>query len=181
MNNNFDDVYFNEDAIFMERNSRDFKRRVRVIDANSEAVCDFLRSKSLAGGASPSSAVIKEVFYPKYILRENYDVCRIKTPDAEDGKEGGFGGLFSLTFTSKAASEAFFDGLPCYKGPSLGTNFTLACPFTILAHYGELDWAAKYGVEAGLVRISVGMEDRETLLRSFEVALRAAENTISAA
>jgi cystathionine gamma-synthase len=181
MNSNFEDVYFNEDAIFMERNSRDFKRRVRVIDANSEAVCDFLRSKSLAGGAPPSNAVIKEVYYPKYISRENYDVCRIKTPDAEDGEVGGFGGLFSLTFTSKAASEAFFDGLPCYKGPSLGTNFTLACPFTILAHYWELDWAAQYGVEEGLVRISVGMEDRETLLRSFEVALRAAENTISSA
>jgi len=157
----------------MERNSRDFKRRVRVIDTNAEAVCDFLRSRSIAGGAS--SAVIKEVYYPKYITRENYDVCRNHNVDPEDGKTGGFGGLFSLTFTSDPASKAFFDALPCHKGPSLGTNFTLACPYTILAHYGEFDWATRYGVETGLVRISVGMEETAILLRSFETALKAAE------
>ncbi|KAF8966634.1 pyridoxal phosphate-dependent transferase [Flammula alnicola] len=177
LKDNFEDVYFDEDAIYMERNSRDFKRRVRVIDANAEAVCDFLRSKSIAGGA-PAPA-IKEVFYPKYITRENYDKCRIQSVDSEDGKTGGFGGLFSLTFTSIAASKAFFDALPCYKGPSLGTNFTLACPFTILAHFGELDWAAQYGVEEGLVRISVGMEDSQVLLRSFQIALNAAEATLA--
>ncbi|PPQ84908.1 hypothetical protein CVT25_004576 [Psilocybe cyanescens] len=179
LKDNYEDIYFGEDAIYMERNSRDFKRRIRVIDANAEVVCDFLLSRSLAGGASSPATAIKEVFYPKYSTRGNYDRCRIQTVDSEDGKFGGFGGLFSLTFTSLAASEAFFDALPCYKGPSLGTNFTLACPFTILAHYGELDWAAQYGVEQGLVRISVGMEDSGTLLKSFEKALSAAERVAS--
>jgi cystathionine gamma-synthase len=32
-------------------------------------------------------------------------------------------------------------------------------PYTILAHFTELEWAAEFGVEEGLVRISVGMED----------------------
>lgn len=161
----------------MERNSRDFQRRVKVIDINTEAVCDLLQSRSLVAGAL--SPVIKEVFYPKYITPEHYDHCRIKAAAPEAGKGGGFGGLFSLTFTSNTASEAFFDALPCYKGPSLGTNFTLACPFTILAHFTELDWAAQYGVEEGLVRVSVGMEDKELLLRSFETALKAAEEAVA--
>lgn len=168
MNNNFEDTYFDEDAIYMERNSRDFRQRIRLINVNAEAVCDFLRPRSLAGGAS--SPAIKEVFYPKYTTPENYNRCKIV-----DGKTGGYGGLFSLTFTSLAASAAFFDALPCYKGPSLGTNFTLASPFTILAHYAELEWAAQFGVEEGLVRVSVGMEDTDVLLRYFEVALTAAE------
>lgn len=56
-----------------------------------------------------------------------------------------------------------------------GTNFTLACPYTILAHYLELDWAAEWGVDANLVRVSVGMEDKEVLLGWFEAAIRAAE------
>jgi cystathionine gamma-synthase len=51
----------------------------------------------------------------------------------------------------------------------------LACPYTILAHYGELEWAAKFGVEEGLVRVSVGMENKEDLLKLFEKALIAAE------
>ncbi|KAG5732329.1 Cystathionine gamma-synthase [Termitomyces sp. T112] len=173
MDANFEDLYYDEDAIYMERNSRDFQRRISIIDNNTTAVCDFLRSRSVAGGAS--SAVLKEVFYPKYITPQNYEICRIKMP----GVEGGYGGLFSLTFTSNAASEAFFDALECYKGPSLGTNFTLACPFTILAHFAELDWAAQYGVEEGLVRISVGMEDTQLLLRWFDVALKVAEATAS--
>jgi len=84
-----------------------------------------------------------------------------------------------LTFTSHLASHTFFDALSCYKGPSLGTNFTLACPFTILAHYTELEWAAKYGVEEGLVRISVGMEQTSDLLLSFEKALHVAEVAVN--
>jgi cystathionine gamma-synthase len=99
----------------------------------------------------PTIPAIKEVFYPKSITPENYLSCKLL--------EGGFGGLFSLTFTSPAASQAFFDNMPFQKGPSLGTNFTLACPYTILAHYFELEWAAEYGVKEGLVRTSVGMEE----------------------
>lgn len=162
----YEDTYFNEDALFMERNSRDFAQRVRAIDENTHAICAFLRSRSIAGGIS--SAVIREVFYPKYMTPTNYLRCKLP--------EGGYGGLFSLTFTSLVASKAFFDALPCQKGPGLGTNFTLACPYTILAHYTELEWAAEYGVEEGLVRISVGMEDRDLLLRSFDIALKAAES-----
>ncbi|KAG6852478.1 hypothetical protein C0991_011633 [Blastosporella zonata] len=173
MNTVFEDLYYDEDAIYMERNSRDFQRRIRIIDTNTSAVCEFLRSRSVAVGAP--SAVIKEVFYPKYITAENYEHCRIKSP----GAEGGYGGLFSLTFTSTAASRAFFDALPCYKGPSLGTNFTLACPYTILAHFAEMDWAVKYGVEEGLVRITVGMEETQLLLRWFDIALKAAEGAAS--
>lgn len=180
MDSNFEDVYYDEDAIYMERNSRDFWRRIRIIDANAEAVCGFLRSRSAAGGTP--LGVIKEVFYPKFITRRHFEHCRVKPrTNDKDGKymAGGFGGLFSLTFTSDIAAHAFFDALPCCKGPSLGTNFTLASPFTILAHFTELDWAAQYGVEAGLVRISVGMEDAKVLLQWFETALKAAESAVA--
>ncbi|KAI0690811.1 PLP-dependent transferase [Cerioporus squamosus] len=169
----FEDVYFDEDAIYMERNSRDFRRRIAVIDDNTLAVCELLHARSLAAPSPPANAVVKTVYYPKWITPHNYDKCRVRGPDGQFA--GGYGGLFSVTFTSLEASKVFFDTLPCMKGPSLGTNFTLASPYTILAHYAELDWAAKWGVEEGLVRVSVGMEDREALLRGFEQALRAAE------
>ena len=69
----------------------------------------------------------------------------------------------------------FFDQLECQKGPSLGTNFTLACPYTILAHYLELEWTSSWGVEPDLVRISVGLEEAGDLTGRFERALKAAE------
>jgi cystathionine gamma-synthase len=163
-------MYYGEDALFMERNSRDFVGRIKAIDENTEAVCDLLQSRSQAGGA------IERVFYPKWTSRENYDQCRKRGPDGNP--TGGFGGLLSITFRSDAASRAFFDSLPINKGPSLGTNFSLACPYTVIAHFTELQWAAEYGVEEGLVRVSVGMESKEDLLGRFDIAIEAAEGAI---
>jgi cystathionine gamma-synthase len=57
------------------------------------------------------------------------------------------------------------------KGPSLGTNFTLASPFTLLAHYHELEWAAQYGVLPTMLRISIGLEDPEILWQRFSEVL----------
>ncbi|KIL58417.1 hypothetical protein M378DRAFT_86485 [Amanita muscaria Koide BX008] len=174
----YQDIYYHEDAIHMEWNSRDLEQRIKTIDANAEALCDFLRPHSVAAGAT--NAVIKEVFYPKYITPENYEGCRTKVTNHDLSSSpsnggGGYGGLFSLTFTSGAASAAFYDALSCFKGPGLGTNFTLACNYTILAHFKELEWAAQNGVEVGLVRVSVGTENQEALLGTIEAALNAAK------
>lgn len=73
--------------------------------------------------------------YPKTSpTRAFYDKCR--------NPKGGYGGLLSATFYTKADAIAFFDNLDTVKGPSLGTNFTLSSPYVILAHYGELDWVS---------------------------------------
>ncbi|KAI6124400.1 pyridoxal phosphate-dependent transferase [Pisolithus croceorrhizus] len=174
----FEDTYFTPDAIVMERNSRDFFERMRIINTNTEYICNFLHMNSTEGGASESEgAVIKQVLYPKYMTPENYQVCRRRLPTGElDPENGGYGGLFSLTFTSLKASRAFYDALEVAKGPSLGTTFTLTCPYTLLGHYWELTWAAEYGVDEGLVRVSIGTEDREVLLRAVDTALRAAKS-----
>lgn len=175
----------------MERNSRDFQQRVAAENFNCETICDLLRSTRRAEGPAPTGvlpppppqatprpqSVIKEVYYPKYMTPEHY-IASLRPPNPAVPSASGFGALFSVTFTSLLASQVFFDSLPCYKGPSLGTNFTLACPYTILAHYTETDWAAEWGVEKGLVRISVGLEDTELLKEWFETATDAAEKAV---
>jgi cystathionine gamma-synthase len=166
----YEDTFYDEDAIFMERNSRNFSQRSARIDSNAERVCDFLHaaSQNQDKDQHTASSPIAQVFYPKWQTAQNYAARRLPG--------GGFGGLFSLSFASQSAAEAFYDALACAKGPSLGTNFTLACPYTILAHYGELDWAARYGVPSSLVRVSIGLEDPSWLHTVFEDALRAAED-----
>ena len=79
---------------------------------------------------------------------------------------------------SPAAAHAFFDSLDCAKGPSLGTNFTLACPYTLYGHWGELEWAAEHGVPEDLIRVSIGMEDTDRLLGVFAAAVQAAERAL---
>ncbi|KAF2827370.1 PLP-dependent transferase [Ophiobolus disseminans] len=150
------DNHWAEDSIVLERNSRDFVSRIERIGANAEAICDVL-------SAHPR---VKQVNYPKTSpTRVNYDKCR--NPNA------GYGGLLSATFYTRQDAVAFFDNLDTVKGPSLGTNFTLSSPYVILAHYGELDWCAQWGVEADLIRFSVGLEETTKLVDAFKRALDA--------
>jgi cystathionine gamma-synthase len=86
-------------------------------------------------------------------------------------KSGGYGYLLSIQFIEPDAVIAFHDALDVAKGPSLGTNFTLCCPYTLLAHFSELEWAAKFGVVEHLVRIRVGVEDLEILASIVQRAL----------
>ncbi|RAK96159.1 cystathionine gamma-synthase [Aspergillus ibericus CBS 121593] len=154
----YEDNYWVEDVMFMERNSRDFVNRIKKINDNAEAICDILNAHPL----------VKDVHFPKYTpTRQFYEDCRTPT--------GGYGGLLSFTFHEKAHAVAFYDRIETAKGPSLGTNFTLVSPYVVLAHYWELDWAAGFGVPADLLRVSVGVEDTEDLKARFEVALQATE------
>jgi cystathionine gamma-synthase len=171
LSTDFEDIYYPEDAVYMERNSRDFRHRIKKVNDNAYDITEYLYSRSIESSTQDPSKVIKKVYYPRYVTPEIYAQAK-RSPTL--GK-GGFGGLFSITFTSLAASQAFFDTIACAKGPSLGTSFTLASPYTLLAHYTELDWAAQYGVDAGLVRISVGQEDTDSLKEWFEEAVAAAE------
>ncbi|KAK7193211.1 cystathionine gamma-synthase [Paraphaeosphaeria sporulosa] len=156
------DNHWAEDSIFLERNSRDFVSRIERINSNAEAIAEVLN-------AHPR---VKKVYYPKYSdTRQNYDKCR--------NPNGGYGGLLSATFYTKQDAAKFFDNLDTVKGPSLGTNFTLSSPYVILAHYHELDWAASWGVEADLVRFSVGLEDTRKLVGTFQRALEAITDTDS--
>ncbi|KAK4098510.1 PLP-dependent transferase [Parathielavia hyrcaniae] len=153
--------WFWEDVLVMEENSRNFNARVWRASDNAEVVVGWLR-------ASP---VVREVFYPLGSPTQDvYDRYRV-----EGGK---YGFLLSIRFATPTAAVAFYDALDVAKGPSLGTNFTLCCAYTLLAHYRELEWAAEYGVVEDLVRISVGLEERDWLEQRVRGALRAAEGVL---
>lgn len=175
---NYEDTYLGEDAIFMERNSRDFRSRIYTINSNAESLCDLIRARSLADRSPSATSVVKNIYYPKWSAAENYVQCRRPILSTEVDQSGRFGGLFSVTFISDTAARTFYDSLACAKGPSLGTNFTLASPYVILAHFLELDWAESFGVDRNLIRVSVGMEKIEVLKEWFGFALDAAEEAV---
>ncbi|SPJ78979.1 related to O-succinylhomoserine (thiol)-lyase [Fusarium torulosum] len=158
MDDIYEDNYWPEDVIFMERNSRDFESRVVRINANSDAICKVLQTHPL----------VKRIYYPKFNdSKPHYE--KVRLPD------GGYGGLLSVVFQRKEYAQAFFDALDLAKGPSLGTNFTLASPYVLLAHYQELEWAEQFGVDPYLIRVSVGLEETTELVSTFTKALKAAE------
>lgn len=150
------DLLWWEDAVILERNSRDFAQRVRRMGETAEGLATHLRQHP----------AVQDVFYPKWETPEAYAAVR------REG--GGFGALFSMVLKHpERTSATFFDALRVTKGPSLGTNYTLACPYTLLAHYPELEWAEGCGVSRWLVRVSVGLEELDDLVARFDAALPA--------
>ena len=89
----------------------------------------------------------------------------------------GYGGLFTLEFESERAASMFFNALDIHKGPSLGVNLTLAQPYVQTVFAKDKAWAASYGLDETIIRISVGLEDGKALGQAFQRALRFADCT----
>lgn len=144
---------FSEDAIALECNAQAFPERVARMNANALRVAEYLASHP----------AVERVYYPAFTERTAYDTLR--------RPQGGYGMLLSFVLKDLRAAPAFYDRLQVSKGPSLGTDFTLACPYTLLAHYGELDWTEQCGVSRHLIRVSIGLENPDGLIRRFAEAL----------
>lgn len=144
------------DSRVLKSNAEGFPRRMKAVNRNGEAIAEFLQQHP----------AVEQVWYPKFRNRENYDALRRKT--------GGYGGLVSFSLRNEKKASKVYDALAWNKGPSLGTEFSLACPYTLLAHYEELDWAAGCGVPAHLIRLSCGMDETKKLLERLETALEQA-------
>lgn len=144
------------DAVALEQNSRDFPARATRMSENALALAEYL-------AAHPK---VEKVWHAREQGGAGYEHIR--------RADGGYGCLFSFLLKDAAtASPRFYDALRVCKGPSLGTHFTLVCPYTLLAHYDELDWAESCGVPRHLLRVSTGLEDPTDLIARFAEALRA--------
>jgi cystathionine gamma-synthase len=149
-----ENLLWEEDAEVLALQALGFPDRMKRHNSNGLAIAERLRRHP----------AIERVWYPKWEFDEAYEAVR--RPHA------GWGAL--LTFMPRDAehrSQGIYDRLEVCKGPSLGTVFTLACPFTLLAHYTELEWAEACGVSRFLIRLSVGIEEIEALWERIQRAL----------
>lgn len=141
------------DAVVLEENSRDFVERVRQVSRNGVALFEYLSDHPAV--ARVYHSLIDESGIYEHLQRD----------------EGGHGCLLSFVLKDPAKAPAVYDAMEFCKGPSLGTNYTLVCPYTLLAHYDELDWAEACGVERSLLRVSVGLEPAEEIIARMQRAL----------
>lgn len=141
------------DAEILLSNIKGYPQRMEMVNSNGLALAAWLKEHP----------AVAEVWHPSLTCRENYEsIMR---------KGGGYGGLLSFVLKSQKKTPKVYDALRVNKGPSFGTWFTLACPYTLLAHYQELEWAEACGVSPNLLRVSCGTESIETLIHVFEDAL----------
>ncbi len=154
----FEETLADVDVSVVRHNSEDIAQRMKTINSNAAELADLLQNDDR----------VEHVYYPSSASAE-YESLR--------AANGGYGGLLSIVLKSPAdTTPQVFDALEVCKGPNLGTNFTLCCPYTILAHYTELDFAEQCGVSRWLLRISVGTEPVEELKRRFLSAFATASS-----
>jgi len=150
-----EELLWGEDAAVLDRQARGFPERMQRHNQSGLLLAERLRRHP----------VVERVWYPKWEFSEAYEAVR--------RPNGGWGALITfLPKNGETRSAGIYDRLAFSKGPSLGTVFTLACPFTLLAHYTELEWAESCGVSRYLIRISVGLEDPEDLWQRLDHALK---------
>lgn len=143
------------DLAVLEKNSRDYPERMKAANANA------LRLARLLAG-HPGVA---KVYYPGLDPSPVYEALR------QPG--GGYGAVLSfIPQDAERNSPVVFEKLQVSHGISLGTTYTLVCPYVQLAHYRELGWARTCGIDPCLLRVAAGTEPWEDLQARFTRALQ---------
>ena len=134
-----------------------YAQRMARINDNATALVDYFRScrrvKTVHWAGQPDS-------------ENHYNALRRPA--------GGNGGVVSVVFEKPL--ETVYDRLDLRKGPSFGTVFTLCMPYVYMAHYDMITTSAgrkrlkHEGIDPELLRISVGTEPIDDLIRAFESA-----------
>ncbi len=135
----------------------EYENRVRKISENTTLLYNFLKKQ-------PKVLEIKSVFHEA--SSENFSKIQ---------NGNNVPGLLSVVFDKDLAF--YYDKLQVAKGPSLGTEFTLAMPYVYLAHYeylkseSGLNKLSELGINLNLLRISVGTEPIENIIKAFQLVL----------
>jgi cystathionine gamma-synthase len=154
----YQDTLWYEDAERLASNSDLFEVVMPTINQNANELARWLNEEWAGEGRA-----LHDVYYPSLTSKRAYDAVK--------KNEGGYSGVMSLRFNDPKRGYRFFDKLEVTKGPSLGTYYTLASLYTLMAHK-ILGAVEKFGVTPDLVRLSVGIEDIDDLKDRFERAFR---------
>ena len=147
------------DSFMTLRGVRSLHARMRVHAENTAAVVDFLNGH----------AGIARVYYPGLADHPGHEIAR--------RQQSGFGAMLSFELAGgEPAVEAFLFGLECFTlAESLGGVESLICHPATMTHAGMEEPARLHaGIGAGLLRVSVGIEDAADLVADLSAGLERA-------
>ncbi|MDR1147321.1 MAG: PLP-dependent aspartate aminotransferase family protein [Spirochaetaceae bacterium] len=146
-----------QDSYQLERSIKTLAVRMDRQCANAAAVVDFLR-------AHPK---VKRVFYPSIDDEERR---------VQEAQSRGFGAVLSFILRDGCDPARFIDDLLLFDfAVSLGSVESLVCHPASQTHESfSAELRKKAGIEDGLLRLSIGIEDIGDLLEDLERALKAA-------
>jgi cystathionine gamma-synthase len=153
------------DSFLTLRGVRSLHARMRVHAENTVAVVDTLRAHR----------AVSRVYYPGLADHPGHDIAR--------RQQSGFGAMLSFELAGgEAAVIDFLDGLECFTlAESLGGVESLIAHPTSMTHAGmDEDARLRAGIGPGLLRVSVGIEDKDDLVADLNAALKRAARSAAA-
>ncbi len=134
-----------------------YRDRVRKVNANTKKLVDFFTNH----------AMIDQLFH--VFLPENE-----KRYSKIANDSSAYGGVLSVVL--KDDFETIYNAIDLPKGPSLGCDFPLLMPYTLLAHYDMIQSSdgqkklEEINLSPWLIRISVGEDDPQLIMDKFQKA-----------
>ena len=133
------------EAKVLRQRMHDFKERMQRFNENNEAVAYFLEAHPAVGRV--------------YFASSQYDVSGSPTTKFLSGN----GGVVSFVLKNDTEDnlQKFYDGefTSILKAPTLGSNQTLVCPYSMLTHYHDSDEdLLEIELPRYLIRIASGSE-----------------------
>ncbi len=131
--------------------------RMKQHEENGRAVADFLSTQPM----------LKRLAYPGLKSHPQHELAK--------KQQRGFGSMLSFDLGSRDAAGRFLGAVKLFlNAESLGGVESLASHSATTTHAALSDAdRAKVGITEGLVRLSVGIEDKDDLIADLEQALKA--------
>jgi len=146
------------DSWLLIRGIKTLSVRMDRHDENTKYIADFLKGNSL----------IEKIYYPGFST-DDYEI--------QKSQAKGQGAIISFVLRSKLDINKFFKGLKLITlGESLGGVESLICHPATMTHAAvPYDIRQEIGIEDGLIRLSVGLENKEDLVEDLKNALESAK------
>jgi cystathionine gamma-synthase len=148
------------DSYLTLRGVRTLHARLQLHGVNAQRIAELLKGHD----------VVSAVYYPGLAEHPQHELAK--------RQQSGFGAMVSFELKGGLTQvRAFLDGLTCFSlAESLGGVESLVAHPASMTHAGmAADARLRAGISDSLLRLSVGIEDSEDLLKDLRAALERAE------
>lgn len=145
-----------QDSWILMRGIKTLGIRMEEIESNTKAIIEMLQEEE----------AVSKIFYPGLADHPGHEV--------HQSQAGGFGGMVSFTVESEEKAREVVKNVRYFTlAESLGAVESLISVPPLMTHASiPRERRLELGIEDGLVRISVGLEDAEDLVEDLRSALR---------
>ncbi|UQW98010.1 bifunctional cystathionine gamma-lyase/homocysteine desulfhydrase [Rummeliibacillus sp. G93] len=145
-----------QDSWILMRGIKTLGIRMEEIESNTKAIVEMLQEEEAVG----------KIFYPGLADHPGHEV--------HQSQAGGFGGMVSFTVENEEKAREVVKNVRYFTlAESLGAVESLISVPPLMTHASiPRERRLELGIEDGLVRISVGLEDAEDLVEDLRSALR---------